>query len=77
MYLNVKVQRPRFRGIGFFERLITLIRYTLIIHILGAMARTKRLQLLLTEQEFESLKKYAESKNLSVSEILRDYIKSL
>jgi hypothetical protein len=24
MYLNVKVQRPRFRGLGFLDRLITL-----------------------------------------------------
>ncbi len=53
------------------------VRYTLIIHIFRDMARTKRLQLLLSEQEFESLKKYAESKQLSVSEVLRDYIKSL
>lgn len=41
------------------------------------MARTKRLQLLLSEQEFEALKKYAESKQISVSEALRDYIKTL
>lgn len=41
------------------------------------MARTKRLQLLLTEMEFEVLKNYAQSKQLSVSEVLRDYIKTL
>ena len=41
------------------------------------MARSKRLQLLLTEIEFEILKSYANSQQLSVSEVLRDYIKTL
>lgn len=41
------------------------------------MARAKRLQLLLTEIEFEILKSYANSQQLSVSEVLRDYSKTL
>ena len=41
------------------------------------MARNKKMQFNVTEKEYETLKKVAESKNLSMAEILRDYIKSL
>jgi hypothetical protein len=41
------------------------------------MARTKRLQLLLSELEYETLKTYAQSKQVPMSEVLRDYIKTL
>ena len=41
------------------------------------MARSKRLQLIVSEKEYSKLKTYAESQELSMSEILRDYIKSL
>jgi hypothetical protein len=40
-------------------------------------ARKNRLQLLLSDLELQALKKYAESKQLSVSEVLRDLIKGL
>jgi hypothetical protein len=40
-------------------------------------ARKNRLQLLLSDLELQALKKYAESKQLSVSEVLRDFIKGL
>jgi hypothetical protein len=39
--------------------------------------RKNRLQLLLSDLELQALKKYAESRQLSVSEVLRDFIKSL
>jgi hypothetical protein len=39
--------------------------------------RKNRLQLLLSDLELEALKRYAETKQLSISEVLRDYIKSL
>ena len=41
------------------------------------MARTKRIQLNVNELEYQRLKAYAESVDLSMSEVLRDYIKSL
>jgi protein-arginine kinase activator protein McsA len=41
------------------------------------MARTKKMQFNVTTQEYETLKKVAERKNLSMAEVLRDYIKSL
>lgn len=41
------------------------------------MAREKKIQFNVNEQEYQLLKTYAESKNLSMAEILRDYIKSL
>ncbi|CCQ53407.1 hypothetical protein CWATWH8502_3602 [Crocosphaera watsonii WH 8502] len=41
------------------------------------MARTKRLQLLLSELEYETLKSYAQSQQIPMSEVLRDYIKTL
>ena len=41
------------------------------------MARTKRLQLLLSEEEYEALNAFAKSKQIPMSEVLRDYIKSL
>jgi hypothetical protein len=39
--------------------------------------RGKRIQVVLSDLEMEAFKKYAESKGLAMSEILRDYIKSL
>ena len=41
------------------------------------MARTKRLQLLLSEQEYAALQTYAKSRQIPMSEVLRDYIKTL
>ncbi len=41
------------------------------------MARQKKMQFWISEKEYEQLKQYAESENLSMGEILRDYIKSL
>jgi predicted DNA binding CopG/RHH family protein len=38
--------------------------------------RTKRIQVVLSEDEFEKFKQYAKSKGLAMSEILRDYVKS-
>ncbi len=35
------------------------------------------MQFNVTNEEYEILKQYAEEKNLSMAEILRDYIKSL
>ena len=51
-------------------------RYTLIIRIFRVMARTKGLQLLLSEEEYSLLKVFAESKQIPMSEVLRDYIKT-
>jgi hypothetical protein len=39
--------------------------------------RKKRIQVVLSELEMEVFKSYAESKGVAMSEILRDYIKSL
>ncbi len=41
------------------------------------MGRQKKMQFNVTNEEYEILKQYAEEKNLSMAEILRDYIKSL
>lgn len=41
------------------------------------MARTKRLELRLSEQEYERLQSWANYRGISMGEILRDYIKSL
>jgi hypothetical protein len=41
------------------------------------MTRPRKIQFNVTEQEYQALKAYAEVKNLSMAEILRDYIKSL
>jgi hypothetical protein len=39
--------------------------------------RKKRIQVVLSDVEMEDFKRYAESKGLAMSEILRDYVKSL
>nr|ADN13712.1 hypothetical protein Cyan7822_1724 [Gloeothece verrucosa PCC 7822] len=41
------------------------------------MSRTKRLQMLLSDLEYKTLNDYALLRQMSMSEILRDYIKSL
>ena len=41
------------------------------------MARTKKVQCWVTNKEYEKLRQYAEKKELSMSEVLRDYIKCL
>lgn len=41
------------------------------------MARTKTLQIRLNENEFFILEQYAKLQNVSMSEVLRDYVKSL
>lgn len=41
------------------------------------MTRNKKIQFNVTTQEYETLKKFADKKNLSMAEVLRDYIKSL
>lgn len=41
------------------------------------MARIKKIQIRLTEQEYKALEKYARSKGIGMSEVLRDYIKTL
>mgnify|MGYP000899022731 CR=1 FL=1 len=41
------------------------------------MARTRKLQIRLTEQEFETLERYAALKSVGMSEIIRDYVKTL
>lgn len=41
------------------------------------MARTRKLQIRLTEQEFAVLEQYAASKSVGMSEIIRDYVKTL
>ncbi len=41
------------------------------------MARNKRLQLLLSDLEYQTLKSYAELKQIPMSEVIRDYIKTL
>ncbi len=41
------------------------------------MGREKKIQFNVNEQEYEALKKYAEEKQISMAEVLRDYIKRL
>jgi hypothetical protein len=41
------------------------------------MPRTKRLELKLSQQEYDRLKAESELKELSMAEVLRDFIKSL
>jgi hypothetical protein len=41
------------------------------------MSRQKRFNMWLTDEEFQLLQKYAESKGISMAEVLRDYIKTL
>lgn len=41
------------------------------------MTREKSIKVRLTEQEFEQIAAYSKSKGISVSEVIRDYIKRL
>ncbi len=41
------------------------------------MVTTKMLRVRLTNWEWQTLQKYAESKHYSMSEVIRDYIKTL
>ena len=41
------------------------------------MARDYTIRLRLSETEREALKKYAESRDITMSEVLRDYVKTL
>lgn len=41
------------------------------------MVRDKKIQFNINELEYKKLKEYAELKQLSMAEVLRDYIKSL
>ncbi|CAD0232159.1 MULTISPECIES: hypothetical protein [Planktothrix] len=41
------------------------------------MSREKKIQFNVNEREYQQLKEYAESLNISMAEVLRDYIKSL
>ncbi len=41
------------------------------------MSRTKKLQVILSTKEYLRLKEYAEEQELSMSEVIRDYIKTL
>lgn len=41
------------------------------------MARTKMLQIRLNENELTLLEQYAKQQNISMSEVIRDYVKSL
>ncbi|MBN3948120.1 MAG: hypothetical protein V7K14_27175 [Nostoc sp.] len=41
------------------------------------MARQRKMQFNVTEEEYQILKEYSEKKELSMAEILRDYIKTL
>lgn len=41
------------------------------------MPRTKMLRVLLSDEEFERLKDYAQSHDRLISEVIRDYIKRL
>ena len=41
------------------------------------MSRDKRIQLWLSVVEYKAIKKNAEKKELSMSEVLRDYLKTL
>lgn len=42
-----------------------------------SMAREKKIQFWVNDLEYKQLKDYAESKQIAVGELLRDYIKSL
>jgi uncharacterized protein (DUF111 family) len=39
--------------------------------------RPKKIQFYVNEKEYEDLKQYAEDLNISMAEVLRDYIKTL
>jgi hypothetical protein len=41
------------------------------------VARQRKMQFNVTEEEYQVIKEYSEKKQLSMAEILRDYIKSL
>ncbi len=41
------------------------------------MARTKRLELKLSQQEYDRLKAASDAKDISMAELLRDFIKTL
>lgn len=41
------------------------------------MSRPKKIQFNVNEKEYQRLKEYAESVDLSMAEVLRDYIKTL
>ncbi|NMG09569.1 DNA-binding protein [Brasilonema sp. UFV-L1] len=41
------------------------------------MAREKSIKIRLTEEEFNLVQDYAKNKSLSISEVIRDYIKTL
>ncbi len=41
------------------------------------MSRDKKIQFNVNEREYQQLKEYAEKLNVSMAEVLRDYIKSL
>lgn len=41
------------------------------------MSGSKKIQFNVNEREYQKLKEYAESVDLSMAEVLRDYIKSL
>jgi hypothetical protein len=45
--------------------------------VLTYMPRTKRLELKLSQQEYDRLKAESELKDVSMAEVLRDFIKSL
>jgi hypothetical protein len=47
------------------------------VYNLAVMPRSKRLSLMVSEKEYLRLREYAETQELSMSEILRDYLKSL
>ena len=60
------------------------VTITVQIHIItvygkmtGKPKRDRRLEIRLNDLEFAALKAYAESKQLTVAEIVRDYIKTL
>ncbi len=41
------------------------------------MSRTKKIQFWVTDQEYEKLQEYANKTQVSMAEVLRDFIKSL
>ncbi len=41
------------------------------------MARERKMQFNVTEEEYQIIKEYSQKKQLSMAEILRDYIKTL
>jgi len=52
--------------------------YTLIVLPNGiTMAREKRLNIRVTDEEWDKLKAYADKKGLSMAEVIRFYISSL